>query len=139
LASPRTIARLEARIHERAAYCLQFELRDPRATFVTVTRAELSPDLQHVKVHWSVLGSEGERNKAAAMLERAAGFVQRQVARVLDTRTVPHLRFVHDDSLERAADLDRLISAARERDAQIRGTEEDDADAEEPGPQPSAG
>lgn len=121
MANPRTIARLEARIKERAAHCLQFELRDPRATFVTLTRVELSKDLAHAKVFWSCFGSEADKHKTAHMLEHAAGFVQRQVARVLETRTVPHLRFVHDESIERAAELDRAIAEARRRDEEIRG------------------
>ena len=70
MTNPRTIARLQARIHERAAYCLQFEVADPRASFITVTRVELSPDITSGKIYYSVLGSEGERSKAEHMLAR---------------------------------------------------------------------
>ena len=49
MANPRTIARLEAQIRRRAAYCLQFEVADPRATFITITRVELSSDLLNGK------------------------------------------------------------------------------------------
>ncbi|MBL8862858.1 MAG: 30S ribosome-binding factor RbfA [Planctomycetes bacterium] len=119
MANPRTIARIAARIQERAAYCLQFELRDPRASFVTITGVDLSSDLSLAKVRYSVLGDEGDRSRAAHMLEHATGFVQRQVARVLHMRRTPALRFVYDDSIEHAAELDRLIRAARERDRLI--------------------
>ena len=109
------------RIQERAAYCLQFEVKDPRASFVTVTKVELSKDLKHGKIFWSHYGPLGERRRAAGMLEHAAGFIQRQIARVLETRTVPHLRWVYDESLEHADEIDRLIREARKRDAEIRG------------------
>ena len=109
MTNPRTIARLQARIHERAAYCLQFEVADPRASFITVTRVELSPDITSGKIYYSVLGSEGERSKAEHMLASAAGFIQRQIARVLDVRRMPHLRWVYDGSMETAANMDRLI------------------------------
>ncbi len=119
MANPRTIARLEARIQERAAYCLQFEVNDPRASFITVTRVELSSDLTSGKIHYSVLGSEGDKSKAEHMLKSAAGYIQRQVARVLDVRRVPHLRWVYDGSMERASNMDKLIREARERDRAI--------------------
>jgi ribosome-binding factor A len=129
MTNPRTIARLQARIHERAAYCLQFEVADPRASFITVTRVELSPDITSGKIYYSVLGSEGERSKAEHMLASAAGFIQRQIARVLDVRRMPHLRWVYDGSMETAANMDRLIRDARARDKEINpASAEDETD-----------
>ncbi|MAF66271.1 MAG: ribosome-binding factor A [Planctomycetes bacterium] len=119
MANPRTIARLEARIKSRVAYCIQFELKDPRSSFVTVTRVELSKDLSHARVFWSTLGSQADRNRVDGMLTSAAGFVQRQLGRVLETRTIPRLRFVYDESIARAAELDELINSARARDREI--------------------
>ena len=119
MANPRTIARLEARIHERAAYCLQFEINDPRAGFITILRVELSSDVSVGKIFYSVLGDESDRSKAAHMLEGARGYIQRQVARVLEMRRIPHLTWVYDDSIEKAADLDLLIREARMRDKSI--------------------
>jgi ribosome-binding factor A len=119
MANPRTIARLSARIHERAAYCLQFEINDPRASFITITRVELTPDVTAGKIFYSVLGSEADKSKAQHMLDSAAGFIQRQVARVLDMRRMPHLKWVYDDSVQRASDLDAVIREARARDRAI--------------------
>lgn len=119
MANPRTIARLQERIRERAAYCLQFELNDPRAGFITITKVELTPDLSIAKIHYSVLGDSSDRNKAAHMLEHASGFIQRQVGRVLELRRLPSLRWIYDASAEEAADMDRIIREARERDKRI--------------------
>jgi ribosome-binding factor A len=119
LANPKTIARLEGLIHRRAAYCLQFELNDPRSGFVTVLRAELSKDLSVAKIFYSVLGDEADRARAARMLEHAGGFIQRQVGRVLHLRRVPHMKWIYDDSIVEAARLDELIQRARERDRTI--------------------
>ena len=145
MANPRTIARLQERIRERAAYCLQFELSDPRASFVTITRVELAADYSYARIYYSVLGGDADKSKAEHMLKSAAGFIQRQVARVLETRRVPHMHWIFDGSTEQAADMDRLIREARERDRAINpalGAEnefakppaEEDAqkDAEEP-------
>ncbi len=122
MANPRTIARISARIQERAAHCLQFEIRDPRASFVTVTRVETTNDLSLAKVFYSVLGDEGDRSKVEHMLEHATGFIQRQVTRVLRMRRAPALRFVYDDSIETAAAMDQLIREALERDRRIDPT-----------------
>jgi len=140
MANPRTIARLQERIRERAAYCLQFEVNDPRASFITITRVVLSPDIGFAKIFYSVLGGEADKNKAEHMLQSAGGFIQRQVARVLETRRVPHLRWIFDGSTEQAADMDRLIREAREHDRAINpalGTENEFAKPREDQPSPA--
>ncbi len=129
MANARTIARLQARILQRAAHCIEFELNDPRRAFITLTRVELSSDLSAGKIYYSVLGTKGDRNKAARMLEDAAGFIQRQVASVLKVRRVPRLRWFYDESIAYAAEMDKAISAALHRDRKIQ--EEGQAPAEE--------
>ncbi|MDF1799654.1 MAG: 30S ribosome-binding factor RbfA [Planctomycetota bacterium] len=131
MASERTRARIAARIKERTAHCIEFELADPRAHFITVTNVEVAADLSAAKVFYSVLGSPSEQSQVRHMFEKAAGFVQRQVARVLQTRVTPRLSFIYDDSLERAAELDAVIQAALNRDASIRGEEVDEPEPAE--------
>ena len=99
MASPRTIERLQARILERAANALEFELSDPRGGFITVTRVQLAKDLSSGKIYYSVLGSEADRRKVAHMLESAAGFLQRAIGRGLQLRRIPHLTWVYDELL----------------------------------------
>lgn len=119
MANPKTIARLESQIQRRAAHCLQFEVADPRSTFITITKVELSSDLANAKVSYSVLGDESDKSLAAHLFDSAGGFIQRQVASVLKIRNAPRLKFVYDDSIERAAQMDLLIREARERDRTI--------------------
>jgi ribosome-binding factor A len=132
MANPRTIAKLESRIQERAAFCLQFEVNDPRASFITITRVKLSPDLSSGRIYYSVLGSEGDKTKAAHMLESASGFLQRQIGRVLQMRRMPHLKWTYDESMERADEIDKLIREARARDREINP--DVDATPAEPAP-----
>lgn len=121
MANPKTIAKLEAAIRRRIAYCLQFEVSDPRSGFVTITGVELSTDLSVAKVRWSVLDAERERARSEHMLESARGFVQRQMGRVINLRRLPRIQWVYDDSLAEAARLDQLIKDAQAKDARIRG------------------
>ncbi len=119
MVNKRTIARLEARIHERAAHCLEFEVSDPRASFITITNVELSSDLSSGKIHYSVLGNDADKANAKRMLDSAAGYIQRRVARVLELRRMPHLKWYYDASIEEAAKLEERIQRALERDQQI--------------------
>jgi ribosome-binding factor A len=119
MSNPKTLARIAARIQERAAHCLAHEIKDPRAGFVTITRVEVSEDLSHARLFYSVLGSEGERSKVEHMLKSASGFVQRQVAGVLAMRRAPRLSWRYDDSIEYQAKVDAAIREAIERDRTI--------------------
>lgn len=117
--NPRSKARIAARIQERVAHCIEFELNDPRGTFITVTRVEVSDDLSLAKVFYSVLGTEGEKSRTAHMLESATGFVKKQIGRVLQTRRIPDLKWIYDDSIERAARMHDVIAEALEKDRAI--------------------
>src|SRR3954470_16951724 len=89
-------------VREVAAETVLFHLRDPRVKMVTVTRAEVSGDLQHAKVFVSVMGSEREQQLALHGLQHAAGFVQSRLADRLQTRFTPVVTFVPDRGVKNA-------------------------------------
>ena len=134
MVNPRSKARIEARIHERAAHCVAFELADPRASFITLTRVEASDDLSSAKIYYSVYGTEADKNRVARMLVDASGFVRKQVGRVLNTRFIPALKWIYDDSIELDARMDQTIREALERDRAIHP--EAHADVQLPPPEP---
>ncbi len=138
MANPKTVARLEKRIKERVSYALQFELSDPRSSFVTVTSVDLSPDLALAKIYYSVLGSDSDRSKAEHMLQHASGFIRKQLGRVLETRNIPRLSWHYDASIEEAANLANGIAEARRRDEAIRGEEESAPEGGPAGPSEDA-
>src|SRR5262245_14421639 len=96
-------------VREVAASTILFDVRDPRVKQVTVTRAEVSGDLQHAKVYVSVMGSEREQQLALHGLKHAAGFVQAKLADRLQTRFTPVLTFVLDKGVKNALEVSRLI------------------------------
>jgi len=119
MTNPRSRARIEARIRERVAYCVEFELNDPRSAFITVTGVEVSSDLSLASIFYSVYGTEGDKSKTAHMLEDASGFVRKQLGRVLRTRRIPQLRWIYDDSAELQEKVERAISGALEHDREV--------------------
>jgi len=86
---PHRLARVSEVIREVASETILFELRDPRVKAVTVTRAEVSGDLQHAKVYVSVMGTEAEQNRALKALNHAAGFVQSRLGERMRPRWIP--------------------------------------------------
>lgn len=119
------LARVNEVIRETAANAILFELKDPRVKKnVTVTRAEVSADLQHAKVYVSVMGSEKEQLLTMHGLKSAAGYVQTKVADRLTSRYVPHITFVLDDGVKKSIEIARLIREGNEQiaaDAAARG------------------
>ncbi len=132
MANARTKARIEARIKERIAYCIEFELNDPRATFITLTKVEISDDLYSARVFYSVYGSGGDRTRTAHMLEDATGFIRKQVGRVLRTRRIPRLSWIYDDSIEFQARMESKIAEALDRDRAINPEAHTEASAPQP-------
>src|SRR5579885_1981569 len=94
------LARVAEAVREVASETILFELRDPRVKGVTVTRAEVSGDLQHAKVYVSLMGTPAEQKLTLYGLEHAAGFVQAKLAKRLQTRFTPVIRFVVDQGVK---------------------------------------
>src|SRR5688572_33271906 len=101
------LARVSEAIREVASETILFELRDPRVKRVTVTRAEVSGDLQHAKVYVSVMGSEKDQALTMHGLRHAAGFVQSKLARRLQTRFTPVVTFVLDEGVKKSLEMTR--------------------------------
>jgi ribosome-binding factor A len=90
---------------------LERELNDPRvrATQVTITDVEVTPDARYAKVFYSLIGDQATKAEVARGLESAAGWVSRELGKRLHTRHTPHITFVFDESLERGDRLSRLL------------------------------
>ncbi len=106
------VARIAEAIREVVSETILFELSDPRVKSVTVTRAEVSGDLQHAKVYVSIMGSASEQKLTLYGLDHAAGFIQARLAKRLQTRFTPTLRFVLDQGVKNSIEMTRLINEA---------------------------
>ena len=128
-------ARVAEVIREVAAETILFELSDPRVKMVTVTRAEVSGDLQHAKVFVSVMGSAGEQSLAMYGLNHAAGFVQAKLAKRMKTRFTPIIQFVVDKGVKNSIEMTRLINEAL---GKTPGAEENETPDDETPPEENA-
>jgi len=85
------------------------QLHDPRIGFVTVTAVDTSPDLRTAQVHFSVLGTDEEKEETLEALEASRKVLQKAIGSQLTMKRTPKLSFHYDDSAERAARLTRML------------------------------
>lgn len=112
--------RVADQIQRDVAALIQFEVDDPRIGLVSVTGVEVSPDLAHAKIFVTSLGagdigrerSGADGRESTAALNGAAGYLRSLLARRLQLRVAPKLRFLYDASVERGRQLDELIDSA---------------------------
>ena len=109
--------RVADEIQRNLAELIQLELSDPRLGMVTVTAVEVTPEFERARVFYSVMGNTGPGNKdeieaSGKVLNNAAGFLRRALAKRLKIRTTPELTFVYDTSLDKGARMDALIKSA---------------------------
>ena len=111
-AKPGRSTRIADQIAKDIAELIPREVRDPRVGFVTVTGCDITPDYAHANVYFTVIGSDPK--ECLEGLNAAAGMLRSLIFRRLRIHTVPTLHFVHDDSVNRGFEMDRLISEAVE-------------------------
>jgi ribosome-binding factor A len=106
------LARVAEVVREVASETILFELQDPRVKGVTVTRTEVSADLQHAKVYVSLMGTAKEQQLCLHGLRHAAGFVQSKLGSRLKTRFTPVIHFILDEGVKKSIEVTRLINEA---------------------------
>ena len=105
------------------------ELHDPGIGFVTVTRVHVTGDLQHARIFYTSLGDADARKNTARALERAEGFMRRQIGQRLRLRRAPEIDFEFDTSIGHQDRVEQLLKEiADERERPVR----DDEDPQEP-------
>lgn len=100
------------------AVLVQQELDDPRVHGVTITAVEVSRDLSSAKIYFTTLAEAEGAAQTAAALNKAAGFLRRELMRRVVLRGVPQLRFRFDESVKKGAALTSLIERALAEDSE---------------------
>jgi ribosome-binding factor A len=109
--------RVADEIREQVSVMLAREVHDPGIGFVTITRVEMTPDLQLARIFYTSLGSEAERRGTARALRRATPFLRHQVGLRLRLRRVPVLEFRFDKSIENQERVEQLLREIHEQEA----------------------
>ena len=94
-------------------------IKDPRisGSFISVTGADVTPDLKYAKIYYSVMPLAGETvnyKEIETGLSSAGGYIRREIAGRLNLRVTPELSFHHDTSLETGANITKLLHGVEE-------------------------
>ncbi len=111
-------------MHRELAELLQFHLKDPRLGMVTITAVEVNSELEYATVYVTALAAADKRSEMLSVLNGAAGFLRKELARRIRLRVVPQLKFVYDQSLEHGNYISALIADAVARENPDAGEEE---------------
>jgi ribosome-binding factor A len=101
--------RLGQQIQHEISLILSRDMKDRRVGFVTVTGVDLSPDYRHARVFVSAFGSEKEREGSLEALNRAAGWIRRELGQRIRTKFLPEIVFREDSSREYGSRIDELL------------------------------
>jgi len=121
--------RVSHALHEELARLLQSTVRDPRVQEVNLTGVEVSRDLSHAKVFFTLMSdaSSEERAEVTAVLSKVSGFLRSELAKASTMRTVPRISFRFDESVGRGRDMETLLREVRRADEQLLTGNSEDA------------
>ncbi len=87
------------------------DVKDPRVSgaFISVTGAEVTPDLKYAKVYYSAL--MGDKKEVKKGLVSSAGFIRGQIAKRMNLRITPELTFIEDGSIEYGAKISKILES----------------------------
>ncbi|MCP4187430.1 MAG: 30S ribosome-binding factor RbfA [Gammaproteobacteria bacterium] len=112
--------RIASQIQRELATLVQHSVKDPRLSSPSILEVQVSKDLSQAKVYFSVLNPDAAP-QSLTVLNRASGFLQREIGKVLKARITPKLKFIYDDSNLRGRNLSDLIDSAVAQDQSRSG------------------
>jgi len=110
--------RVADQIRGELAQLLAREVHDPGLGFVTLTRVQVSPDIQLARVFYTVLGDDTARRNSARALDRASAFLRRQIGARLRLKRVPELKFQYDEAVAGQDRIEQLLNEIHAADRQ---------------------
>ncbi|MEW5756960.1 MAG: 30S ribosome-binding factor RbfA [Pseudomonadota bacterium] len=119
------VDRIADQMQRELAELISYQLKDPRLGMVTITGVEVSRELDHAKVFVTLMtDAEDAKQQAVAILNKAAGFLRKELGRSMRLRTIPQLHFAYDTSIDQGVRLSALIDAAVAKDKKGHTTDE---------------
>jgi ribosome-binding factor A len=103
--------RIAERIREELSALLVTHVQDPRLAGISITDVNVDRELAFANVYFSSLEGAERAKEILAGLQHAQGFLRSELARRIDLRVFPRLRFHYDPTYERADRIERLIAS----------------------------
>lgn len=119
--SEQRMQRIAARVREELSEMLVREVSDPRLSGISITDVKVDRELTYADIYVSAFEGAGRSPEVLEGLERASGFLRRQLSQRIELRVFPRLRFHWDPTPERADKIERLLAEIREERAKKEG------------------
>lgn len=121
--------RINGEVLKELSNIIRSEIKDPRINPMTsVVAVEVAPDLKTCKAYISVLGDEKSQKDTITGLKSAEGYIRRQLARTVNLRNTPEIRFILDQSIEYGINMSKLIDEVTEHDNKMHIEVEDETE-----------
>ena len=121
--------RINGEVLKELSNIIRGEIKDPRINPMTsVVAVEVAPDLKTCKAYISVLGDEKSQKDTITGLKSAEGYIRRQLARTVNLRNTPEIRFILDQSIEYGINMSKLIDEVTEHDNKMHVEVEDETE-----------
>lgn len=121
--------RINGEVLKELSNIIRSEIKDPRINPMTsVVSVEVAPDLKTCKAYISVLGDEKSQRDTITGLKSAEGYIRRQLARTVNLRNTPEIRFILDQSIEYGINMSKLIDEVTEHDNKMHVEVEDETE-----------
>ena len=121
--------RINGEVLKELSNIIRSEIKDPRINPMTsVVAVEVAPDLKTSKAYISVLGDEKSQKDTITGLKSAEGYIRRQLARTVNLRNTPEIRFILDQSIEYGINMSKLIDEVTEHDNKMHVEVEDETE-----------
>jgi len=101
-------------LKEEISEMLCKEVKDPHIGFITITDVDLSKDLKHAQVFYTILGNEQQAAESADALSRVSSFIKKQLGKRLRMRYIPEIIFKYDHSLAYGTKIDHILDSLKE-------------------------
>lgn len=105
----RRVKRAQDLVRDELSRLLLFKAKDPELRSAVITAVSMTPDLRRAVVSYSVLNDAISKDEMQRRLERAAGFLKREIGRSLEVKFIPELIFEYDRGLEYARHMDEVF------------------------------
>lgn len=103
--------RINGEVLKELSNIIRGEIKDPRInTMTTITAVEVAPDLKTCKAYISVLGDEESKKSTLEGLKSAEGFIKSRLAKSINLRNTPQIKFLLDESIEYGVSMSKLIN-----------------------------
>ncbi|MFT4005322.1 MAG: 30S ribosome-binding factor RbfA [Lacrimispora sp.] len=102
--------RINMEVQKELSEIIRLEIKDPRIhPMTTVVSAQVTPDLKYCKAYISILGNEEAGKATIEGLKSAEGYIRRELARRVNLRNTPEIKFILDQSIEYGVNMSKLI------------------------------